>query len=173
MNQKQARHHYYFRGLLPCFIAFLSIYYFKATLLSISSFLICYLWPYFLYTPGAKEKYLEFKYRKSFVGLLVRLDEFLKGVLRPKKMALGFLISISTSLIFCMVMWIFSGAGEPLFALAGSCLFTIVYYYLLYNFSNLSFEGDTETLQGELPLETSSEPSQNLQSHQTDSDSNS
>ncbi len=173
MTQKQARHHYYFRGLLPCFIAFLAIYYFKASLLSVSSFLICYLWPYFLYTPGAKDKYLGFKFRKSFVGLLVRLDEFLKEVLKPKFFVQGFVISITTPFIFCIVTWILSGVGEPIFALAGSCLFTIVYRYLLYQYSNLVFEDGFESLQGELPLESGIEPLQPVQSRQTDNDSNS
>lgn len=131
------------------------------------------MWPYFIFTPGAKEKYLGFKYRKSFVGLLIRLDEYLKEVLKPKIFAQRFAIAILTSITFCLVMGVLSRAFEPLFVLAGSAVFTVTYRYLLHDLASLKFEDGVESLQGELPLETLSEPAHSAQNHQKDNDSNS
>ena len=70
-------------------------------------------------------------------------------------------------------MGIVSRAGSPLFALAGSTVFTVIYRYFLHDLASLKFEDGVETLQGELPLETGIEPDQPVQNHQTDNGSNS
>lgn len=173
MTEKKARHIYYLRGLTPGFIAFIAMFSFEASLLSISTFLLCYLWTYFLFTPGARSKYSTAKFKSSFVGLLIRLDELLRNGLPGRGERRNFAISILTPIVFILILWILSGAGEPLFALAGAVLFTVTYRYLLHSIASANFEVSLESDSTHSPAENASEPTHDLQSHQKDNDSNS
>lgn len=134
---------------------------------------MCYLWPYFLYTPGTKRKYSEPRYRRAFVGLLLRLDEMLKNGLPGQGFRRDFAISVLTAPVFCLLLFVISGIGELLFALGASALFTLVYAYLLHNMINVDFVESSESPIAVALEESLNEQSQPDQNHQKDNDSNS
>lgn len=173
MIDKKTRHAYYLRGLTAPLIAFLAMFFFQASLFSISTFLICYLWPYFIFTPGAKARYQEFRYRWSMAGLLVRLQEVLENGLPGYGLRRNFAIAISSPLIVCLILWLLTGSGEPLFALAGCALFALVYRFLLWSIVSEVQSAPEQNLANELPVEILSEPNPPVQNHQTDNDSGS
>ncbi len=134
---------------------------------------MCYLWPYFLFTPGTKRKYSEARYRRAFVGLLLRLDELLKNGLPGQGFRRDFAISVLTAPALCLILFVLTGAGELLFALSASALFCLVYAYLLHAMINVDFVVNVENPKDSAPEENSSEQSQPDQSRQKDNDSNS
>ena len=173
MNATKLRHIYYFYGLLPAFIALLIFSFVGATLFSISTFLMCYLWPYFIFTPGAFDRYETYRYRWSMAGLIVRFQTFLENALPGEGIQRRLAIALATPLIFCLTLWLISFAGEPVFALAGVATFALVYRYLLHPKINEGSINEIENSQDSLNVESLNEQNQPAQNHQTDNDSNS
>lgn len=170
MNEKKARHIYYLRGLTPALIIFLSLYLFGASLFSLSTFLICYLWPYFIFTPGAKRRYHDYKYRWSFVGMMVRLQEVVENGLPGNGFRKSFSISIIAPVLLCLVLWALTFEGEPLFALGGSAAFSLVYRFFLHPIASANYLTTLETDLNDPLVGNVSAPDQPVQNHQTDND---
>lgn len=173
MIEKKARHIYYLRGLTPPLVVIVGMIFANASLFAISTFLICYLWPYFIFTPGAKRRYSEYKYRWSLVGMLVRLNEVVEEGLPSTGFRKRMMIALFGPLLFCLLLGLISQVGEPLFAIGATALFALVYKFLLHEIASAEYPVTLETPAGDSPAENVNVPEQPPQNHQTDNDSNS
>jgi hypothetical protein len=173
LNEIKQRHTYYLRGLAPAFLVMLLTSFLSFSLLGISTFLMCYLWPYFLFTPGAYKRFSDYKYRWSFVGMLVRTHKVIEDGLPFEGLRFRLALSLIVPVVLSLLLWGVTGAGEPLYALAGAALFALVYRYLLHSIVSAVVLDESETAQATLNAESSSEPSAPVQNHQTDNDLNS
>ncbi len=171
MTEKQLRHTYYLRGLLPAFISILIIAFSSFTLHKVSTFLMCYLWPYFLFTPGARSRYLGYKYRWSFVGMLVRFHTVVEDGFNAHTIRFRLGCALVLPLLICLMLWAISGVGEPLYALAGVAVFAVVYRYLLHPLSSATPVDDAQTDLSAEPVKSANEPDPAVQNHQTNNDS--
>lgn len=173
MNERKLRHTYYLRGLAPALVGIVLMSYSTFSLLRISSFLLCYLWPYFLFTPGAREKFSDLKYRWSFVGMLMRLQFVIEDGLPFEGTRARLGLALGVPFTVCLVMWALTGAGEPLAALGGAALFALIYRYALHDVVSAIPASDPQTDQVDQNVESVNEPHPPAQNHQTDNDSNS
>lgn len=173
MIEKKARHIYYLRGLTPPLIVILGMIVADASFFAISTFLICYLWPYFIFTPGAKRRYREYKYRWSLVGMLVRLNEVVEDGIPGTGLRKRMIIALFGPLLFCLVLGLISQVGEPLFAIGATALFAVVFKFLLQEIASVEYPVTLENPAEDSREENVNAPAQPLQNHQTDNDSNS
>lgn len=129
MNKKEIknRREYYLYGLFPLLILGTLFSFLIKSPLSIAVFVVGFVWPYSLFTPGLKEKITTRKYRFSFMSFVFHFYHFLKssfGYSRFKSLIyrhLGTAIFFSLILFFARDLWILMG-------LLGSVLFEAFYW---------------------------------------------